>query len=140
MKAQFEVDEVVWGRIKVASMLACKSIGEMIGPVLSGAFPADMRKAKIVLASVPVRGAEDVVSGHLETTSRTGGSTPPTGAKTPPVAVSAPPNADHVGVPDSTVEHKRCVSCKLMCTEWVYDRKGLPICNECAERLSGGNP
>jgi len=43
MKAQFEVSEEVWGRVKVASMLACKSIGEMIEPVLDKAFPGGLR-------------------------------------------------------------------------------------------------
>jgi len=43
MKAQFEVSEEVWGRVKVASMLACKSIGEMIEPVLDRAFPSGLR-------------------------------------------------------------------------------------------------
>ncbi len=52
MKAQFEVSEEVWGRVKVASMLACKSIGEMVEPVLSEAFPkggfVDLKVGKVV--------------------------------------------------------------------------------------------
>ena len=57
MKAQFEVSEEVWGRVKVASMLACKSIGEMLEPVLSEAFPkngpVDLKMGKVVLSPEP---------------------------------------------------------------------------------------
>jgi len=70
MKAQFEVSEEVWGRVKVASMLACKSIGEMIEPVLSEAFPksgpVDLKVGKVVLGGAsesPVKTSKPAKEG-----------------------------------------------------------------------------
>lgn len=52
------------------------------------------------------------------------------------------PRPEPVSEPMNDVpEHKvKCGECKLMVTSWVNDRKGIPVCDGCAERLANSNP
>lgn len=106
MKAQFEVDEVLWGKVRVAALLAGKDIGKLVTPLLErefggqGGFQGVSKKERKQPSKAPE--VKDVVS-VVEST------------KTPPVPVSPPKKA--------ISEHVH---------EWEV-RNGKTVCEVCGE-------
>lgn len=128
MKAQFEVDEILWGKVRVASLLKSKAIGELLTPILEREFGGQggfegLPKKERKQSSKTTRELE----GYIDT---------PSVVKTPPVTVSDSP----VGVPvdASEVPMAKCRKCfeSFPVADMVAEPKsGKLFCGDCVENM-----
>ena len=89
VKAQFDVDKVLWGKVRIAALGEGKTIGDLLGPVLDKEFGHTRERSSVASSSksgVTRRAAmEEKDDGSARPVQQTGdaingGSTPSTGA------------------------------------------------------------
>ena len=104
MKAQFEVDEMLWGKVRVAALLRNKTLGELISPLLEGEF------GKQAMVGEVLRGRGLKVTKAL-------GEVPVVKVAPTPVSESANPTPEEVEAKQRSCKHaflpgsRQCVRC-----------------------------